>query len=323
MGAEDQKIRGGLFPARAQLLIALVGTPEDKPVTQQSLEGLMKRVVAGQHLVLTPGGISSVFLRKVGAGHRQRRRGILGAIDLPRIRQYCGKWFSQARELVAVESQLAGDFGDRGVRVDKPAIAEARRAAHRPVVIRGEPDRRVRLLDWPAGHCDVGQLADVVLEADIIFGPQTFDHFQTLLEATYALAARHSEGVELDIAITKPYAEDEISAPDRVERCNAFGDFNGIVQCRQQYAGNSGHLPRFRSEACQKRNQLDLPHTLAEIVLAGGDGIPPAVASQARHSVLTFERSDHVATRRMLAGEKDSDFHDVSVVNGLPGFLRS
>jgi hypothetical protein len=58
-------------------------------------------------------------------------------------------------------------------------------------------------------------------------------------------------------------------------------------------------------------------------VQAGGDGIPPAVASQARHSVLTLERSDHVATRRMLAGEKDSDFHDASMVNGLPGFPRS
>src|ERR1700740_2770721 len=102
VGAEDQEIRSGLFPARTQLLIALLGTAEDKAIAQQGLERLTERVVSGQHLVLSPRSISPVFLGKVGAGHCQRRRRIFGAIDLPRVRQYRRKRFSQTCELAAV-----------------------------------------------------------------------------------------------------------------------------------------------------------------------------------------------------------------------------
>jgi hypothetical protein len=88
------------------------------------------------------------------------------------------------------------------------------------------------LLDRPAGHRDIGQFADVVLEADAVLGPQTFDDFETLLEAADALAARHAKGVELDIAIAEPDAEDEIAPPDRVERGDVLSDFDRIVQGR-------------------------------------------------------------------------------------------
>ena len=162
------------------------------------------------------------------------------------------------------------------MRVDKPAVAEACGAPDRAVVVGREPDRRVGLLDRPAGHRDVVELADIVLEADIVLGPQALDDLQTLLEAAHALAARHAKRVELDIAIPEPDAEDEIAAPDRIERGNVLGDFDRIVQRRQQHPGNAGHLSRLGGEARQEWHQLDLAHPFAQVVLAGRHRVPSA-----------------------------------------------
>src|SRR5262249_39220475 len=159
-----------------------LGTADYKPVTQQSLEGLMKRVISGQYLVLPPLRIGLVFLGEVRTGHRQCRRRVFGAIDLPRVWQYGRKRLSQTRELFTVERKLTRDLSDRGVRVDEPTVAKPCRSAHRAVIIGGEPDRRMGLLDRPAGHRDIGQLTDVVLKADTVLGPQPLDDFQTLLE---------------------------------------------------------------------------------------------------------------------------------------------
>jgi hypothetical protein len=204
------------------------------------------------------------------------------------------------------------------MRVDEPAVAETRRPTHRPVVVGGEPDRRMRLLDRPAGHRDIGKFADVALAADIVLGPQALDELEALLEAVHASAARHPKGVELDIAIAEPDAEDEVAAPDRVERGDALGDLDRVVQGRQQDACDAGHLAGFGGEPRQKRHQLNLSYPLAEVMLAGGHRVPPTVAGQARHCILTFECRDHVAARWMLAGEKDPDLHDVSMVTDCP-----
>ncbi len=209
------------------------------------------------------------------------------------------------------------------MRVDEPTVAEACGAPHRSVVVGREPDRRVGLLDGPAGHRDVGQLADFILEADPVLGPQTFDDFETLLEAADALPERHPEGVELDVAVAEPDAENEIAAPDRIERGNVLGDFDRIVQGRQQHPGNARHLPRLGGKPRQERHQLDLSHAFAQIMLAGGNGIPAAVARQPGHRILTLQGGDHVASGRVLAGEKDPDLHDVSEASGLPDFPTS
>jgi hypothetical protein len=58
-------------------------------------------------------------------------------------------------------------------------------------------------------------------------------------------------------------------------------------------------------------------------MLAGGYCIPPAVARQPCHGVLALERSDHVASWRLLAGKKYPDLHDVSMVDRLLGLPRS
>jgi hypothetical protein len=133
-----------------------------------------------------------------------------------------------------------------------------------------------------------------------------------LFEAAHAASARHAEGVELDVAIAEADAEHEIAAPDRVERGNGLGDLDRVVQSGQQHAGNAGHLACFGGEPRQKRHELDLPHPFAEVMLAGCDCIPAAVARQARHRILAFQGRDHVASGRLLTGEKNPDLHDAS-----------
>ena len=54
MGPEDQEIGAGLFPARAQLLVAFLGAAEDEPVAQQRGKGLVEvsqntSTIAGHH----------------------------------------------------------------------------------------------------------------------------------------------------------------------------------------------------------------------------------------------------------------------------------
>src|SRR5262249_30934950 len=75
---------------------------------------------------------------------------------------------------------------------------------------------------------------------------------------------------------------------------------------------NTGHLAGLGGEPREERHQLDLAHAFAQIMLPGPDGIPSAVARQPGHRILAFERCDHVAPGRVLAGEKDSDLHDAS-----------
>src|SRR6185437_10052459 len=63
-------------------------------------------------------------------------------------------------------------------------------------------------------------------------------------------------------------------------------------------------------------------HTLAQIMLPGRDRVPAAVARQPGHRVLAFERGDHVAPGRVLAGEEDPDLHDASDAGQVASFLK-
>jgi hypothetical protein len=82
------------------------------------------------------------------------------------------------------------------------------------------------------------------------------------------------------------------------------------VQTGQQYPGDAGHLACLGRKPRQKGDQLQLANPVAQVVLATGAGVPAAVARQPGHCVLAFELSDDVAAGRMLAGQKDPDFHD-------------
>jgi hypothetical protein len=48
---------------------------------------------------------------------------MINAIYLADIRQHARKRFAQTRQLGAVQPELTLDFGDRGVRIDEPAVA--------------------------------------------------------------------------------------------------------------------------------------------------------------------------------------------------------
>jgi hypothetical protein len=148
---------------------------------------------------------------------------------------------------------------------------------------------------------------------------QTLDHLQTLLETAHALVPRHLEGVELHVAIAEPDAEHEVALPDHVERRHALRHFHRVVQTGQQDTRDPGHMSRLGGQAGQERDELELAHSFAEIVLARGDGVPAMIPYQARHDVLVFEGRDHVASGRMLIREVHADFHHE---NHLPGNSR-
>ena len=167
----------------------------------------------------------------------------------------------------------------------------------------------MRLLDGSARQGHVRERADVGLDADLVLGPEALDDLQALLEPPQALALRHLERIELDLAIAQPHAEDEVAAPDDVERGDALGHLDRVVKIDEQHAGDAGHLSRLGRQAREEGNELELAHAFAQVVLAGADRVPAAIPRQARHRELLVERGHHVGTERVLVGDEDADLH--------------
>src|SRR5262245_50382113 len=168
----------------------------------------------------------------------------------------------------------------------------------------------MRALDRPTRQGGVRQLTHVVLHRDLVLGPQASNDLQALLEPPYPMALRYVERIELDIAIAQPHAEHEVTPPDDVERSHAFRYLDRVVQSEQQDTPGPRHGSGLGGEPGQERNELELAHPFAEIVLAGGDGVPAPIAGQARHEVLPFLGCDHVAAQRMLIRQEDADLHN-------------
>ena len=103
--------------------------------------------------------------------------------------------------------------------------------------------------------------------------------------------------------------EDEVPAPDDVERRDTLGDLDRVVEVDEQYAGHARHLPGLGGQAREEGNELELAHPLAQVVLSSADRVPAAVAREARHRELVVERGDHVGPERVLVGDEDADFH--------------
>jgi hypothetical protein len=81
------------------------------------------------------------------------------------------------------------------------------------------------------------------------------------------------------------------------------------VQIDEQHAGHAGHLARLGRQAREEGNELELAHAFAQVVLAGADRVPAAIARQARHRELLVESGHHVGTERILVGDEDADLH--------------
>ena len=125
----------------------------------------------------------------------------------------------------------------------------------------------------------------------------------------HALPFRHLERVELDITIAEPDPEDQVAAPDHIERRDALRDFHRVVKAREDDADDARHRPGVGGEPREEGNQLQLTDALAQIMLPGTDGVPAAVAGEACHRELPVERRDHVAADGMLIREEDPDLH--------------
>src|SRR5262249_1331697 len=161
------------------------------------------------------------------------------------------------------------------------------------------------LLHRPAGQRDLVETTHVGLDADLLLGEQAPDDLQALLEPAHALALRHLERVELDLAITEPDAEDEVATPDHVERRDTLRDLHGIVEAGEDDADDPRHVAGIGREPREERHELELTDAVAQVVLTSADRVPSAVAREAGHRELTVKRGDHVAADRMLVGEEE------------------
>ena len=145
---------------------------------------------------------------------------------------------------------------------------------------------------------------------DRLAAPQPLDHLEPLDQTADAIFGILSERAILDVAVAEADAEDEVAARDHVEARHRLRGVDRVVQVEQQDAEPERHLARFRREPCQERHRLELlVVALVEIMLAGHERVPAAIARVANHHELILERAHHVGCERVLVGDEDTDFH--------------
>jgi len=194
--------------------------------------------------------------------------------------------------------------------VDEPGVAQPGGAPHRGVVVGRHPDGRARPLHRADVHAHVGEPAAGAVVGHAVLAPQALDQRQILLEALHSLALGHTEGVELHVAVAEADAEDEVAAGDDVEGGDRLGGVDGVVQVEEQDAEPQRHFASLRGEPRQERHALQLlVVALVEVVLAGEDGVPAAVAHGPHHGDLVGERAHHVGVEGLLVGDEQADLH--------------
>ena len=211
---------------------------------------------------------------------------------------------------VPVEVKLAPDGRGGRMRIDHPRVADVRGALDRPVVVGRDPHRRRRPLHRPDVHPHPIEPARLAVVRHRIFGPQPVHELQVFHHARDALALRHVEGVELDVAIAESDAEHEVPPGDDVERRHGLGHVHRVVQVEQQDPEAGGHLAGLRNQPGDERHDLELlVVAFVQVVLPREQRVPAAVAGVVHHRDLVPERAHHVGVEVLLVGEKESDLH--------------
>ena len=192
----------------------------------------------------------------------------------------------------------------RVVRVDVPAIADPRGAPHRDVGIGADPDRRGRFLQRLDRAGGVVELPVGALHVDEVFGPQAFDCEHHFLEPRAELAARHTERLELDIAVADAGAEDEAAAGHQVERRQLLGKVERLVQRRQHQAADDPQPRRDRRAIGEKRDLLHRLERVGAEMRALDDAVEAKPVGGANQVEIVIQMPDDVALRVLAADDQ-------------------
>ena len=119
------------------------------------------------------------------------------------------------------------------------------------------------------------------LHRNLVLGPQPPDRHQIGLETACPLRARHTERLELDIAIAKPDTEDDLSARDHIERREFLGDVKRRQQRQQQDPGVEPKPRRLGGQARQHRDKLQHLKWIRAVVRGLGDRVEAEPIGQA------------------------------------------
>src|SRR6185503_757631 len=216
LDAEDEAV--GLEAGGVALDLAhrVVGVAHDEAVRHQLLELLREAVSLGQRLVLAPRRIGLVLGLEEGLALADGGAAVGRQVELLDDGQLRRERAAGLAEGLAVHAHLALEHGQLGVRVDDPRVAEARGPDHRGVVVRGEPDRRVRPLHRAQHHARAGQVEEAPVMRHLVARPQPLDHLEAFDETPDPLLGRDPERLVLLLAIAEPNPEDEAPLGDDV-----------------------------------------------------------------------------------------------------------
>jgi len=140
----------------------------------------------------------------------------------------------------------------------------------------------------------------LAVEGHTLLGPQPPHHVQDLQKARQAPAARNSEGIELDVAVSESHAEHQPPAADHVQGGEGLRHIHRMLQGQQHDTRSERHVPDLGRHACQDRERLHVLERRRQVVLAGADVMEPRPPRQPHHLQQLGEPLRHVVAHGML-----------------------
>ena len=101
---------------------------------------------------------------------------------------------------------------------------------------RGDPDRRVGLLDRPGIQVDVTEAVELAVVGDAVLGPEPLDDVDALLEPGAALVHAHAEDLELLGDEGAAEAHVETAVAEVVQHRQLGGELDRVVERRDHGA---------------------------------------------------------------------------------------
>src|SRR5713101_8478779 len=239
---EDEEVTIEAIDAPFELLDNVFGAPEDEAVARQRLEPDAKRFLARQYLVLAPFGVGGIFPLEEWTRGSDRLLACRRDVKLLNRWPRRGDGMAGLSCRILVETPLALDRGECGMRVDEPCVSEPAGTRDRRVGVGGYPYWRMRLLYRPNRARGVVELEEPALESNVILGPEPFDEVERFDHPADLVPRVDAEAFKLDFAIAEPDAEDQPALAHYVEGRYFLSDLDRVEQRQQHDSENKLHI---------------------------------------------------------------------------------
>ena len=283
--------------------------PQQEPVSGQILIGNGKTFLAGQRLVLPPGGVSSVFGCQVRLAFHIGRFPVLGHIKLPHHRESLRSGLAGLLQACLIPLPLTGNHFHCGVGIDQPRVTPTSSAADRNIIVGGNPDGRMGLLHRARSRGHPRHPVILALELHLFLSPKQFHYLQGFPKAGYPLPALQAEGGIFFVTVSQTHAEDKAPVAYGIHGGDAFGQLHRIMQRHQNHGGGYFHIPGLCRHPSQQGERGAHLVGSGKVMLAGANQVEPGISRRPHLFGALLNFTGHGFARQILVGDEETYFH--------------